>query len=190
MTMNRSLPFALVALAAAACDIVEPREPGNLVPKTVAEDASLPSIEMNGSQFHVETFGNPANPVIVFLHGGPGGDYRGLLRMSERFGGYSLTDEYFVVYWDQRGAGLSKRVGKSELTIEQYTADLDALIDHFSPGRPVFLIGESWGGMFAARYINQHPQRVAGAVLIEPGPLNGATMERLEDEINPMDLGS
>jgi pimeloyl-ACP methyl ester carboxylesterase len=54
----------------------------------------------------------------------------------------------------------------------------------------VFLIGESWGGMFATRYINQYPQRVRGAVLIESGPLDGATMERLKGDIAPIDLGS
>jgi proline iminopeptidase len=43
--------------------------------------------------------------------------------------------------------------------------------------------------MFATRYINEFPHRVAGAVLIEPGPLDGATMERIEDELNPIDLG-
>ena len=47
--------------------------------------------------------------------------------------------------------------------------DLNSLVNRYAPGRKVFLIGESWGGMFATRYINQYPERVAGAVLIEPG---------------------
>jgi proline iminopeptidase len=145
---------------------------------------------MNGSRFHVETIGDPANPVIVFLHGGPGGDYRGMLPMADRYDGYSLADEYFLVYWDQRGAGLSQRHDRNVLTIDQYTRDLEALVNRFSPGRPVYLIGVSWGGMFATRYINEHPERVAGAVLIEPGPMRGVTMERLESDIAPLDLGS
>jgi proline iminopeptidase len=44
--------------------------------------------------------------------------------------------------------------------------------------------------MFATEYINRFPQRVAGAVLIEPGPLDGATAERLEDDMFDMDLGA
>lgn len=190
MTSQRWLPLALAVLGAAACDAMAPGEPGNLVPRTVAEDASLPAIEMNGARFHVETFGNPANPAIVFLHGGPGGDYRSLLRLAERYGGYSLADEYFLVFWDQRGAGLSARVGKAALTMDVYADDLHSLVNRYSPGRPVYLIGESWGGMFATQYINEHPERVAGAVLIEPGPMDGATMERLKDDINPLDFGS
>lgn len=180
----------VMGLAGTACDMIEPGESGDLVPRTVAEDPGLPAIEMNGSRFHVQTFGSPANPVIVFLHGGPGGDYRSLLKLGERFDGRSLADDWFLVYWDQRGAGLSMRHDKDVLTIDQYVADLNALVDRYSPGRPVILIGESWGGMFATRYINQYPQRVAGAVLIEPGPMDGATMERLKGDIAGIDLGA
>jgi len=156
----------------------------------VAEDASLPAIEMNGSRFHAETFGDPANPVIVFLHGGPGGDYRSLLRLGERFDGYSLADEYFLVFWDQRGAGLSTRHDKDVLTLDVYDDDLTTLMDRFSPGRRAYLIGESWGGMFATSYISNHPERVAGAVLIEPGPMDGVTMERLKNDIFDFDVRS
>lgn len=180
----------LVGLGMAACDTMDPSEPGNLVPPTVAEDPSLPAIEMNGSRFHFRTFGDPADPVIVFLHGGPGGDHRSLLRMAERVDGYSLADEYFLVYWDQRGSGLSQRHDKELLAIDVYVNDLNTLVDRYSPGRPVYLIGASWGGMLATRYINDYPQRVAGAVLLEPGPLDGATMERLKDDITDLAFGS
>ena len=186
------LPTALLALGlgAAACEPMDPGKPGNLVPLTVAEDATLPAIDMNGSRFHVQAFGDPAKPVIVFLHGGPGGDYRSLLRLAGRYDGYGLTDDYYLVYWDQRGSGLSRRHDKDVLNIATFVADLDSLVNRYSPGRPVYLVGESWGGMFATRYIDEHPGRVAGAVLIEPGPLDGRTMERLKDDIRPIDLGS
>lgn len=188
MRILKWVPLAVMAIG--GCDTLDPSEPGNLVPRTVAEDASIPAIEMNGSRFHLETFGDPANPVIVFLHGGPGGDYRSLLRLGERRNGYSLADEYFLVFWDQRGAGLSTRHDKALLTIDQYTNDLNTLVDRYSAGRKVLLIGESWGGMFATQYINEYPQRVAGAVLIEPGPLDGTTMERLKDDMFDIDLQS
>jgi proline iminopeptidase len=191
MRSNRWLPLAALAgLAAAACEPMSPNEPGALVPRTVVEDPTLPSVELNGTRLHVQTFGDPADPVIVFLHGGPGGDYRSALRLAERFDGRSLVDDHFLVFWDQRGSGLSARVGRGTLNIDQYIADLDAIVARYSPGRPAFLIGESWGGMFAAAYINEHPQKVAGAVLIEPGPMDGATMERLKDDITSFRLGS
>jgi len=191
MRRMRWLLLALAGLGANACDdVMAPGDPGNLVPRTVAEDMTLPAIEMNGSRFHAESFGNPANPVIIFLHGGPGGDYRSLLALTKRYNGYSLTDDYFLVYWDQRGTGLSQRHNKDVLTTDVYVSDLNALIDRYSQGRKVFLIGESWGGMFATKYINTYPQRVAGAVLIEPGPMDAVTMERLKDDIYEFKLGS
>ncbi|MGH7468660.1 MAG: alpha/beta fold hydrolase [Longimicrobiales bacterium] len=190
MRTSNWMAIALLGLGLTACDTLGPGEPGNLVPRTVAEDASLPAIEMNGSRFHAETFGNPANPVIVFLHGGPGVDYRGMLRLAQRFNGYNLADEYFLVFWDQRGAGLSTRHNKELLTLDVYLDDLNTLVNRYSPTRPVYLIGESWGGMYATAYINTYPQRVAGAVLIEPGPMDGATMERLKNDLFDLDLKS
>lgn len=191
MSNPRWLAIAVLAVAAPACDgLMEPSGEGNLVPLTVAEDRSLPAIEMNGSRFHLETFGAPSNPVIVFLHGGPGADYRSMLRLAGRYDGYSLADEYHLVYWDQRGAGLSKRHDKDVLTIDVYVNDLNTLVGRYASGRKVFLVGESWGGMFATRYINQYPDRVAGAVLIEPGPLDGVTAERLKDDMFDLNLGA
>jgi len=188
--MFRWTCIALGLVGLGACETMDPREAGNLVPPTVAEDASLPAVEMNGSRFHLETAGDPANPVIVFLHGGPGGDYRSLLRMAEAHDGYRLTDEYFLIFWDQRGAGLSTRHDRDLLTLDVYDADLEALIERYAPSRQVFLIGHSWGGMYATAYISRHPARVAGAVLIEPGPLDGATFERIKDDLFDLDLGA
>ncbi len=181
---------ALIALAVGACDTKSPTEPGNLVPRTVLEDPSLPAIELNGARFHAQTFGNPANPVLIFLHGGPGGDYRGMLPLAENFDGQSLAQRYFLVFWDQRGAGLSQRVGKEQLKGEVYLQDLNALVDRYSPNRPVYLLGISWGGMFATDYINRYPQRVAGAVLIESGPLDGVTAQRINKEMFDLDIGA
>jgi proline iminopeptidase len=53
------------------------------VPATVIADLSLPRVEIDGYTFHAETFGDPSNPVVIVLHGGPGGDYRSLLGLQE-----------------------------------------------------------------------------------------------------------
>jgi proline iminopeptidase len=38
------------------------------VPRTVAEDPSLPSVTINSSVFHAEAFGDPAKPVVIIVH--------------------------------------------------------------------------------------------------------------------------
>jgi proline iminopeptidase len=171
-----------------ACDgIHDPSLAGNLVPRTVDEDPTLPSIALAGTIFHIEAFGDPNKPAVIFLHGGPGGDYRDFLRLNGRYDGYALTDDHHVVFWDQRGSGLSRRHDCGAFTLERMDADLDALVDQVSPGRPVTLIGHSWGGMYASLYINRHPDKVAGAVLMEPGPLNGAMFDSIIDDLYDID---
>jgi proline iminopeptidase len=180
----------MMAAGLAACDVYDPSEAGNLVPKTVDEDPTTPSIALAGTVFHYETFGDPTKPAIIFLHGGPGTDYRELLILNERYGGYALSDDHFVVYWDQRGTGLSRRHDCDVYTLDRMDADLDALVDRVSPGRPVIFIGHSWGAMYATLYINRHPEKVAGAVLMEPGPLNGAMFESISGDLYDLDVTS
>jgi proline iminopeptidase len=158
---------ALVVVTLGSCDTLEPDAPGMLVPLTVDEDPSLPSIFVNGTRLHSETFGNPNDPMLVVLHGGPGGDYRSLLNCS-RFS----ADGFFVVFYDQRGSGLSRRHSKDSYTsIQLFTDDLAAVISHYrqSPDQKVILMGLSWGAMLATAYINERPAEVRGAVLMEPG---------------------
>lgn len=49
---------------------------------TVDLDETLPSITLNGCTFHAETMSDEGKPVIIALHGGPGGDYRNLLPIA------------------------------------------------------------------------------------------------------------
>ena len=160
---------ALAAVTFSACDILNPDDPGLLVPRTVDEDSSLPSISVNGTQLHSETFGNPDDPMIVVIHGGPGGDYRGMLNCS-RFS----ADGFYVVFYDQRGSGLSKRHNRETYsTIQIFIDDLDAVIKYYQrrADQKVILMGLSWGAMLATAYVNEYPGAVSGAVLMEPGGL-------------------
>ena len=185
--------FALlvVLMALASCDGVHDASvAGNLVPPTVDEDPTIPAVEFAGSRFHFQSLGAPGNPTIILLHGGPGSDSREMLRLTERQDGYALTDDYQVVIWDQRGTGLSRRHGCGVYTIDRAEADLDALVDLVSPGRPVILVGHSWGGMYATLYINHHPDKVAAAALMEAGPLNGAMFDSIAPDLYDLDVFS
>jgi proline iminopeptidase len=174
-----SVAAAIAAVTFGACDILEPEDPGLLVPRTVDEDSSLPSIFVNGTQLHSEAFGNPNDPMIMVLHGGPGGDYRGLLNCS-RFS----EDGFFVVFYDQRGSGLSKRHSRESYTsIQIFIDELDAVIKYYRQraDQKVILMGHSWGAMLATAYVNEYPGAVSGVVLMEPG---GLTWHDTEEYIN------
>ena len=160
-----------VGLTISGCedqDEFEPGKPGLLVPRTVDQDPSLPQLSINGTKLHLETYGNQDDPIIVVLHGGPGGDYRSMLK-CKAFAG----NGYFVVFYDQRGSGLSQRHPKKLYSLDIMIEDLSAIIHHFrkSPDQKLLLLGHSWGAMLATAYINQHPSEISGAILSEPGGL-------------------
>jgi proline iminopeptidase len=150
-------------------------EPGALVPMTVGQDPTLPAIAVNGTLLHSEAFGDPSDPMVVFLHGGPGGDYRNGLNAKRL-----VDNNYYVVFYDQRGSGLSQRHSKDSYTIEVMFEDLDEVIAHYrsSNEQKVFLFGHSWGAMLATGYINTRPAAIDGAILAEAG---GFTWEEVQE---------
>ena len=139
------------------------------VAATVTDDPALPALEIDGIRLHGEIYGPDDGPVVIVLHGGPGGDYRSQLPLA------ALAENgYRVQFYDQRGAGLSERVDPDQLTLDGHLAELDALAKSLSPELPVTLVGHSWGAMLASAYLGRHPARVDRAVLIEPGFLSAA----------------
>ena len=160
-TLGALIAGALIA-PAAGCGL----DAARLVPDTVSQDDSLPALSLNGTRFRVETAGEPSDPVILMLHGGPGGDYEGLRAYLDL-----ANDGYFVVLWDQRGSGLSQRHDCADVGVDTFLADIEAITGHFTAthDNPLFLVGHSWGAMYATMFIDEHPERVRSAVLSEPG---------------------
>lgn len=158
----------------AACESLDPSVPGGLVPKTVDQDAGIPAIDVAGSRFHAETLGNPTDPLLIMLHGGPGSDYRYMLNCK------SLAAlGYYVIFYDQRGSGLSKRHDRALYTLNTMQEDLGAVIAYYkkTPNQKVFLLGHSWGAMLATAYIDANPGKIDGAILAEPGGFTYADMK-------------
>jgi len=100
--------------------------------------------------------GNGAsNNFIILIHGGPGGT-----GLEYDFGSYSdqLEKECAMVYWDQRGQGMSQGVyPTSDVTIAKMVEDLRALIlvvkKKYGNDINVFLLGHSWGGTLGTAFM-------------------------------------
>ncbi len=133
--------------------------------ETVDENEALPSITLNGYKFHAETMGDEDSPVVIALHGGPGGDYRNLLPIAP------LAKDYRLVFYDQRMTGLSSRKYEGTITLKSFFDDLDAFVGHYSQGKKVTLLGHSWGAMMASGYVGMHPEKIDKIIMIEPGIL-------------------
>ena len=107
-------------------------------------------------------------PLIV-LHGGPDFDHRYLLPDLDR-----LSDRYRLIYYDQRGRGLSADgVNPEDVTMGSEVEDLDAVRQHFQL-ESATLVGHSWGTVLALEYAIRHPERVSRLILMNPAPASAA----------------
>jgi pimeloyl-ACP methyl ester carboxylesterase len=111
-------------------------------------------------RLHVASAGDPEKPLIICLHGFP--EYWAAWRevMLE------LADDFHMVSPDQRGFNLSsKPEGEEAYRAKHLVADLAALADHMSPGRPFILAGHDWGASVAYAYAFAHPGRLTHLIV-------------------------
>lgn len=129
-------------------------------------------IPVKDSELFVRTTGNADGPLILYLHGGPGG-FATLEHETYR---KMLEDRFLVAYLDQRGCGRSAAAkDTSLLNMKQYLADLDVVIDHLRDRygkEKLNLLGESWGGTYGFLYLLKHPEKVQAMASIG-GVANG-----------------
>jgi pimeloyl-ACP methyl ester carboxylesterase len=102
-----------------------------------------------------------ANPVLLFISGGPGNPLSGL---SDSIYGAGERD-FIVVQWDQRGSGMtygrSPPAPDEKLTIERMAQDGNELAAYLAKKygkRKVILWGSSWGSILAVYMVKAHPE--------------------------------
>lgn len=99
-----------------------------------------------------------ANPVMLFLHGGPGMPELPIARVF----GTELENHFTVVHWDQRGAGKSRHraLTQQELTVASYLADVEAVVGHLRERfgqEKIVLVGHSWGSLLGVLSVRDQP---------------------------------
>ena len=100
-----------------------------------------------------------AKPTLLLLHGGPGYDHSGFKPIFSR-----LADVAQIVYYDHRGHGRSDRRPAEEWTLDTFADDVVRLCDALGIVKPVVL-GQSFGGFVAQRYLARHPAHPARVIL-------------------------
>ena len=114
----------IVSAVLAVCTVLQPCAMADAV--SIKHSEYLP---FEGAKLYLLIHGEDRSaPVLLWLHGGPGGAERPLFRYFN-----SDFEKYFVVvYWDQRGAGRSfdPKADPHHLTIFQHPADLNAVVDY------------------------------------------------------------
>lgn len=100
---------------------------------------------------------NEHNPVILFLHGGPGSPELPMIKHTE------LEKHFTICYWDQRGAGMtfSSDTDPGTMTIGQFVEDTRQMTDSLRKWYGVdkiYLMGHSWGSYLGIKTIEKHPE--------------------------------
>jgi pimeloyl-ACP methyl ester carboxylesterase len=129
----------------------------------------LETVNLGGATQWIRLRGrDTSNPVLLLMQLGPGVPIINEARRFEQQ--LALEDGFTVVYWDQRGTGLSlrNRDPGDDLTPDRMVGDtvsmLELLRDRFD-SRP-FVSGFSFGATFAAYAVAQRPDLVASLVAV------------------------
>jgi pimeloyl-ACP methyl ester carboxylesterase len=132
-------------------------EKGDLVVGSLAEKIH---VEINGlDQGMFIQSKSTQNPVLLFVHGGPGMPMFWLTRKYPT----GLEEHFTVVWWEQRGAGLSydPNIPAETMTADQFIADtLEVtryLIERFGQEK-IFLMGHSWGSYIGIQAVAKAPE--------------------------------
>ncbi len=121
-------------------------------------------VDIEGLSLVPEGPGMRQRPTLLLLHGGPGYDHSGFKPLFSR-----LADIAQIVYYDHRGHGRSDRRPASEWTLDTFADDVVRLCDALGIDKPVVL-GQSFGGFVAQRYIARHPAHASRVILSSTSP--------------------
>ena len=104
---------------------------------------------------YVSHYGSPNKPVVIFLHGGPGGG------SDPVFSRLFNSRQYHVIVFDQRGCGKSRPLGElKNNNTTQLILDIEKIrvANNFDK---IILSGGSWGASLSLLYAIKYPQNVS-----------------------------
>ncbi len=110
-----------------------------------------------------------AKPLILFLHGGPGGS---LMQKIDKISG-KLQQHFVVVHWDQRETGETLRLNKTTepLTLQLFYNDthdvIDTLLRRFQRSK-LYLVGYSWGSGLGFYIADKYPELLYAYIPVSP----------------------
>ena len=167
--MTLMLAFAVAASASAQTPLApDAYAPGRAIvadiDKIVTPDGVQETFEatLGGARQVINVRGaDRTNPIIVFIHGGPGAVEMPIAWSFQR----PWEDFFTVVQWDQRGAGRSFLLNDPKalaptLKLERYRDDTIELIELLQKKygvRKVFLMGHSWGSIVGLSVAAKRP---------------------------------
>jgi pimeloyl-ACP methyl ester carboxylesterase len=137
-------------------------------------------IQIGGiKQFITVSGTNRANPLLLFITGGPGESSIG---QSGRFT-TELKKHFVLVEWDQRGCGKTQKLNKSPVPITLTVCENDThqvadyLLKYFHRQK-LFVMGWSWGTVLGFDMAKSYPQKLYAYFAVSP-VINQLESERM-----------
>lgn len=137
---------------------------------------------VNGLRIHYLDWGNAAAQPLILLHG--------IARMAHAFDHLvpHLAKNFHVIAVDMRGHGDSGWHAEGAYRVEDYTSDIEALIEHLQL-RNLVLWGASTGGRVVQMIAGRRPDWVSSVIVEDVGPERPAAIsnrrgERMAKEAN------
>lgn len=131
---------------------------GNPLPNSVSEKVL---VNINGVQQGMFIRSSDiAHPVLLYLHGGPAMPTYFLEQRHPT----GLEQDFTIVWWEQRGAGLSysAHLPSETMTVQQLVADTVSVTDYLRirfGKEKIYLMGHSWGSFIGIKAAAQAPER-------------------------------
>lgn len=119
----------------------------------------ITKLNIRGLSYHIQEWGDASKPLLVLLHGWMdcGATFQYVVN--------ELADSYRVVAPDLRGFGQTQHA--QGYWFPDYFADLETLLDVYTPDQPARLVGHSMGGNIVLMYAGIRPERVASVLSLE-----------------------
>jgi len=123
----------------------------------------METVEIGGIQQVMYSRGeNRENPVVLYIHGGPGSPSMPLLHDWQ----YPLEEHFTFVHWDQRNSGKTFFLNNPEailktLTFEQVLTDAYEVAQHIKNRfnkEEITVLGHSWGSILGTALVQTHPK--------------------------------
>ncbi|MBT5706807.1 MAG: alpha/beta hydrolase [Verrucomicrobia bacterium] len=120
-------------------------------------------VSLNERSFHYVDTGDANKPLVVFIHGSPGAwdAFEDFLKNRR------LRDRARLISVDRPGYGRSG-LGEPEKSLSTQAELISHVFKHNPSGQKAILVGHSFGGPVAAKMGIDHPNQVAGLVLVAP----------------------
>lgn len=99
------------------------------------------------------------NPVLLFLHGGPGNPEYVMAKDAD----VKLEEAFTVCYWEQRGSGMSysSSIPKDSITLEQMVSDTIEITNYLRERfrkEKIYIMGHSWGSFLGIHTAFERPE--------------------------------